>query len=330
MGLFPKSQPEKDEYLRSMFMSNPEKSLDDYFTVGGQALWGENDMKERNLHQYGTLGFLDKQQTSSISFLSWENNEENQDMKPEKWEEEEEERKLIFLNTHEPFCAVAVGVQGSGKSHSLLTIIENCMLNCPPVTSVPTPTSTLVFHYDSDPNNLCEAICLASPHPTMHHPGVDNPCVKRVVVLVSPSYYKQRCKIYHDVPNCTIHPLLFDWDDLTASNLLSIMRVDTGTEDQPLYIGLLLDELRKAQKRDHKPSFHEFCDSLTGASLSQQQGGPLSQRFRLLKSMVKESDENRSAKNNIKLHDLLNPGTLIIADLTDPMLAPNEANGVFQ
>ena len=38
------------------------------------------------------------------------------------------------------------------------------------------------------------------------------------------------------------------------------------------------------------------------------------------------------AKQNTpqKLGDLLGSGQLVVADLTDPMLSPEEANGVFQ
>lgn len=34
----------------------------------------------------------------------------------------------LYLNTTEPFCAITVGVQGAGKSHTISTIVEACML----------------------------------------------------------------------------------------------------------------------------------------------------------------------------------------------------------
>merc|ERR1711991_1120048 len=34
----------------------------------------------------------------------------------------------IYLNTHIPFASVCVGNQGTGKSHTLACIIENCMI----------------------------------------------------------------------------------------------------------------------------------------------------------------------------------------------------------
>jgi hypothetical protein len=37
----------------------------------------------------------------------------------------------VYLNTHEPFCLAAVGVQGAGKSHTLACILESCLLRFP-------------------------------------------------------------------------------------------------------------------------------------------------------------------------------------------------------
>lgn len=37
-----------------------------------------------------------------------------------------------FINTHEPFCGVVVGVQGSGKSHTTNSMIEACVIQNTP------------------------------------------------------------------------------------------------------------------------------------------------------------------------------------------------------
>jgi pantothenate kinase-related protein Tda10 len=54
----------------------------------------------------------------------------------------------IYLNIHEPFCGVMVGVQGAGKSHTTNCIMENCMIKRKNITKIQQPLSTLVFHYD--------------------------------------------------------------------------------------------------------------------------------------------------------------------------------------
>ncbi|GIQ90816.1 hypothetical protein KIPB_013759, partial [Kipferlia bialata] len=45
--------------------------------------------------------------------------------------EREAEPPLLWLNTRDPFAAVVCGVQNSGKSHTLNSIVESCMLKCP-------------------------------------------------------------------------------------------------------------------------------------------------------------------------------------------------------
>ncbi|KAJ3075487.1 hypothetical protein HDU98_007985 [Podochytrium sp. JEL0797] len=35
----------------------------------------------------------------------------------------------VYLSVHEPFCLVALGIQGSGKSHTMSVILESCLLS---------------------------------------------------------------------------------------------------------------------------------------------------------------------------------------------------------
>jgi DNA helicase HerA-like ATPase len=51
----------------------------------------------------------------------------------------------------------------------------------------------------------------------------------------------------------------------------------------------------------------------------------------VLRQFVAESPDNKSLREEQRdLQDLVATGTLVVADLTDPMLAPDEANGIFQ
>ncbi len=60
-------------------------------------------------------------------------------------------------------------------------------------------------------------------------------------------------------------------------------------------------------------------------------GEPLKQRLQLLNSFVRESSVNTNLNQyNNNLEDLMASGVLIVADLTDPMLSSDEANGIFQ
>ncbi|KAI8897825.1 hypothetical protein BC833DRAFT_592184 [Globomyces pollinis-pini] len=237
-----------------------------------------------------------------------------------------EDNQKIYMNTAAPFCLVAVGVQGAGKSHSVATIIENCMLSVPNHIHRQQPTSTLVFHYDQDLANMCEAVTLTS-----RRPGIPNSIspVSHMSVLVSPSFYIQRKAYYDSIPNCTVYPLLFKWKELNASQIKAIMRVDVG-ENIPLYMSSILTMLRRLQKQGKMPDFARFKDLIKAEmKLTDKQTSPLDLRLSLLESLLQESNENKHfPKTDLK--KIFSDPSLVVVDLTDPMMSPTEANGIFQ
>ncbi|KAI8912900.1 hypothetical protein DFJ77DRAFT_431877 [Powellomyces hirtus] len=239
-------------------------------------------------------------------------------------------RSVVCLNTHAPFCLVALGVQGSGKSHSIATVIESCMLHAPPFVKAQPSVSTMVFHFDQDSSNYCEAITL-----TTRQRGVPSsvPVVSRMVVLVSPSYYTQRKEYYKQIPNCTVLPLLLRWSDLNAEQIKQLMRIEVD-DTMPLYVSVILDMLRKMQKDARYPTFGDFKTELVQLELNGQQNSPLAQRLRLIESVLADAPENRhlpyaDVRALFGTHGEVNY-PLIIVDLTDPMMSGPEANGIFQ
>ena len=72
--------------------------------------------------------------------------------------QEQHQHQQVYLNTHEPFCLVTVGVQGSGKSHTLATVLEGCLIPFPEksVCRLDKPMTTLVLHYDESVTSRCE------------------------------------------------------------------------------------------------------------------------------------------------------------------------------
>jgi len=111
--------------------------------------------------QYGLLGgltdILEKQETKDRS--------NSQDPR-------------IFFNVTAPSSTFICGSQGSGKSHTLSCLLENC-LSSSKAGKLPKPLTGIVFHYDNfvsdDGGSPCEAAFLSS-----------NPKIK-VRVLCSPT-----------------------------------------------------------------------------------------------------------------------------------------------
>lgn len=186
-----------------------------------------------------------------------------------------------------------------------------------------------MLHYDSSPHAVCEATGLLSPAPALRRLlGSAAPALprERLVVLVSPSYYKQRAAFYGN--HCTVKPLLLRWHSLSADHLKRIMRVKEG--DGQLYVASLLDLLRRYQRAGRVPKFKQFCDEVTALCSIKGQSAPLEQRLALLESLVAESALNADLRPlGDDVTSACTPGAVVVVDLTDPMLSAEEANGVF-
>jgi hypothetical protein len=87
----------------------------------------------------------------------------------------------VFYNVAAPSSVFICGSQGSGKSHTLSTLLENALIS-DKATLLPRPLSALVFHYDNfysdTTGSPCEAAFLSS-----------NPKVK-ARVLCAPTNYR--------------------------------------------------------------------------------------------------------------------------------------------
>jgi hypothetical protein len=71
----------------------------------------------------------------------------------------------VFHNVTTPMSTFICGSQGSGKSHTLSCLLENCMVSSPAAV-LPRPLTGVVFHYDTFTSDTggspCEAAYLSS------------------------------------------------------------------------------------------------------------------------------------------------------------------------
>lgn len=79
------------------------------------------------------------------------------------------------------------------------------------------------------------------------------------------------------------------------------------------------------------PSFEDFWTQIEETCTAIGQNGPLRQRRALLEALIRESSVNAELqKTGGDLSTLMEEGMLVVADLSDPLLSPDEANGVFE
>ena len=140
----------------------------------------------------------------------------------------------IFLNVNTPWSSFICGSQGSGKSHTLSCMLENCIFPCSTLGKLPKPLAGLVFHYDKfssyNTGQICEAAYLCSS-------GIP------VTVLVSPSNYWNMKKSYENIPGISslkrqpvVKPLLLQEKHLNVDRMMRLMAVSESNGPLPLYM----------------------------------------------------------------------------------------------
>lgn len=244
--------------------------------------------------------------------------------------------QAVFLSTKSPFTSVLVGVQGGGKSHTLCTVLENCLINTPVAHGARlikvNPMLALVLHYDQNQSEICEATGLVEPsaRPIFGFESL-RLAPANLVVLLSPSNYRERRDLYAR-KGCQVFPLLFKWDSLDAPQLNALMRVDESQGQ--LYMSKLFDDLRSAQRDGKKMTYEEFRANLKNKgtkdepSLAPGQSGPLMQRVNILDNMLTDSECNKDLEWK-DLKDVFVAGNMVICDLTDSYMSQKDANAVF-
>ncbi|KAH7095234.1 hypothetical protein FB567DRAFT_586564 [Paraphoma chrysanthemicola] len=245
---------------------------------------------------------------------------------------DDESKNPVLLNTNSPWSMFLCGSQGSGKSHTLSCILENCLLTDEEIGKNPNPLAGVVFHYNrSQSGEVCEAAYLCSSLKT------------RVRVLVSRSNYKGLERRYKDLAekvegNIKVMPLDLRPSHLNVERMQVLMAV--GKEgDLFLYMNVLMSILRNmaiANEGIGKFNYGEFATKLAEAGLTDMQSGPMNMRLDLLESYVDVPprpivSRSKSGKITTRPRDHFprlsedkpdylegESGVLTIIDLTDP------------
>ncbi|EFZ01563.1 AAA-like domain protein [Metarhizium robertsii] len=192
----------------------------------------------------------------------------------------------VFYNIKAPSSVFICGSQGSGKSHTLSCLLENCLIPTD-ANTLPRPLTGILFHYDpffsDNRGQRCEAASISS------HAGV------KVRVLCPPTNVGQIKKLYKSLPNVEVEELRISQRDLNTKRMLDLMAVSSiqgGT--MPLYLHIvtrILRELRvQQQKKGGHFNYRAFRKAIAAAELSPGQSGPLEQRLDTLESFMAEED----------------------------------------
>lgn len=188
----------------------------------------------------------------------------------------------IFYNVSAPSSVFICGSQGSGKSHSLSCLLENCLIPSS-ANKLPRPLTGIVFHFDTfisdNGGSPCEAAWLSS-----------SPDVK-VRVLCAPTNVRTIRHLYRRFRNVTVEELRLSEADLNTKRMLDLMAVTAG--NMPLYLHVvnrILRDLRIFQQQTGKGfDYSLFKKMVSAETLTKDQLAPLKQRLDTLESFMVES-----------------------------------------
>ena len=236
----------------------------------------------------------------------------------------------LFLNVNAPWSAFICGSQGSGKSHSMCCILENCLLSHPAINLLPSPLAGLVFHYDSFTSDVAGQVCEAA---YLCSSGID------ITVLVSPSNLPHMVELYENLPGLPVsaskpkvEPLLLDQKYLNAERLMTLMAAGNSDGAVPLYMQTVLQTLRdmaREPKRLPGIDYGAFKSRVLARPLTPSQLGPLELRLDLLESFLalpKSNVKRMKTKGNSWTPA---GGKLVIVDLSCPFVDADTACALF-
>ncbi|KAH9427500.1 hypothetical protein MCOR02_012130 [Pyricularia oryzae] len=252
----------------------------------------------------------------------------------------------IFYNIAAPSSVFICGSQGSGKSHTLSCLLENCLIqSCANV--LPRPLTGILFHYDTfmsdNGGEPCEAAYLAS-----------NRQVK-VRTLCAPTNIRTIQRVYSKIPNVAVEPLRLNERDLNTTRMMSLMAVN-NSKGIPLYLHVILRILRDLRIEQQEQSdtadecippfqYAKFKRGLEKECMTETQLAPLKQRLDTLESFMVSKQVyafNSNTKNSgtpakrIKAREneqgtdwTPEAGKLTIVDLSCPCVPAQTACSLF-
>jgi hypothetical protein len=226
-------------------------------------------------------------------------------------------RKLA-LDLNSPQTISLFGVQGSGKSYSLGSIIEMACLPIPNINILPSPLATVVFHYSQTqdyqpefttvvrPNSVAEQIAVLR-----ERYGAEPAALKDVVLITTAAKVAER---QSEHPEIQVLPIKFASSELKAIHWRFLMG---AVGNQSVYLRQINHVMRTLRDNLTLP---RLLEGVENSSLPDK----LMEFARLrLQFAAEYIDDSR------RLGEIIRPGRLIIVDLRDEFVEKDEALGLF-
>lgn len=225
--------------------------------------------------------------------------------------------QMVALDLNGTNAISLFGVQGSGKSYTLGTILEMAVMPIENVNQLPRPLAAVVFHYSKTEDYAPEYISMAQANAGSEveslrefYDAAPQP-VPDVLVLCPEGKLEARREEFGDLD---VQPITFDSSELDIEDWKFLMG---AVGNDSMYIKKINQVLRRYRA---KLSLENMYLGIAGAKLSATQMELASTRLDFVKDYVYDG---RLLRQHIC------PGRLIIVDLRDELIEKDEALGLF-
>ena len=226
--------------------------------------------------------------------------------------------RKVALDLNHTHTISLFGVQGGGKSYTLGTAIEMASMSIPNINVLPSPLSTVIFHYSPTQDYAPEFTSMVGANTVEAEINIlrerykaDPEALKDILILTPSDKVEQRRQEYPDIE---VRPIAFSAAELKAAHWKFLMGAIGSQSMYMRQINLIMRGLRNNLTLD------AIRNGIDSSGLSDHLKELAQTRLQFASEYIDDSQ---------KLQDLIWPGRLIIVDLRDEYIEKDEALGLF-
>ena len=209
------------------------------------------------------------------------------------------------------------GVQGSGKSYTVGSVVEMATQPLRGINQLPSPLATVIFHYHQSQDYPPEFVSMVEANNSedevaalAQEYGARPTRLEDVLILTSADKLAQR---QAEFPGVRVEPIYFSSNELSSRDWRFLMGVG-GNQMYMKQINLIMRQLRGQM------TLETLRHEIETSELSDGQKGIARIRLNFAAQFI---DDSR------RLAEVLRPGRLILVDLRDEFIDKEEALGLF-